>query len=46
VNATDLRTLTYPDRETLQAMGREMTELNLSQEEIDGVVAKYLDARR
>jgi len=45
VNATDLRTLNYPDRDTLQAMGREMTTLNLTQEEIDQLVTKHLHAR-
>lgn len=46
VNATDLRTLTYPDRNTLQAMGREVNTLNLSQEEIDQLVRKHLHAHR
>ena len=46
VNATDLRTLTYPDRDTLQAMGREMTTLDLTQDEIDQLVTKHLHARR
>ena len=46
VNATDLRTLTYPDRDTLQAMGREMTPLDLSQDEIDQLVTKHLHACR
>lgn len=46
VNATDLRTLTYPDRETLQAMGREMRTLDLSQDEIDQLVTKHLHACR
>ncbi len=46
VNATDLRTLTYPDRDTLQAMGREMTTLDLTQGEIDQHVTKHLHARR
>ncbi len=46
VNATDLRTLAYPDRNTLQAMGREMKSLDLSQDEIDQLVAKHLHARR
>jgi adenine-specific DNA-methyltransferase len=45
VNATDLRTLTYPDRDTLQAMGRETTTLDLSQDEIDQLVTKHLHAR-
>jgi adenine-specific DNA-methyltransferase len=46
VNATDLRTLTYPDRSTLQAMGRELQNLNVSQDEIDHLVTKHLHARR
>ena len=46
VNATDLRTLTYPDRDTLQAMGREMKALDRSQDEIDQLVAKHLYASR
>ncbi len=45
VNATDLRTLTYPDRDTLQAMGRDMKSLDLSQVEIDQLVTKHLHAR-
>lgn len=45
VNATDLRTLAYPDRDTLEAMGREMKTLDLSQDEIDRLVTKYLHAR-
>lgn len=46
VNATDLRTLAYPDRATLQAMGREMRSLNLSQEYIDQLVTKHLHVVR
>ncbi|MEI8138635.1 MAG: Eco57I restriction-modification methylase domain-containing protein [bacterium] len=46
VNATDLRTLAYPDRDTLQAMGREINTLNLSQEEIDQLVRKHLHVHR
>jgi adenine-specific DNA-methyltransferase len=46
VNATDLRTLTYPDRATLQAMGREMKSLDLSQDDIDQLVTKHLHACR
>lgn len=46
VNATDLRTLTYPDRETLQAMGREVATLDLTQDEIDQLVADHLHVRR
>ncbi len=44
VNATDLRTLAYPDRETLQSMGCEVKSLNLSQDDIDELVAKHLHA--
>jgi adenine-specific DNA-methyltransferase len=46
VNATDLRALAYPGRDTLQAMGREMKTLDLSQDEIDRLVTKHLYARR
>ena len=46
VNATDLRTLTYPDRETLQVMGRDMKALALSQDGIDQLVTKHLHAHR
>ncbi len=46
VNATDLRTLAYPDRDTLQAMGRDMKSLNISQDEIDQLVTKHLHACR
>jgi adenine-specific DNA-methyltransferase len=45
VNATDLRTLAYPDRDTLQGMGRDMKTLDLSQEEIDQLLARHLHAR-
>jgi len=45
VNATDLRTLTYPDRDTLQSMGRAVQTLDLSQDEIDQLVTKHLHAR-
>jgi len=46
VNATDLRTLTYPNLDTLQAMSREMKTLDLSQGEIDQLVTKHLHACR
>jgi adenine-specific DNA-methyltransferase len=46
VNATDLRTLAYPDRDTLTAMGREMRTLDLSQDEIDQLVTRHLHACR
>lgn len=44
VNATDLRTLAYPDRQTLQAMGTEIKSLDLAQDEIDNLVRKHLHA--
>ena len=46
VNATDLRTLAYPDCNTLHAMGREINSLDLSQNEIDQIIAKHLHASR
>jgi adenine-specific DNA-methyltransferase len=42
VNATDLRTLNYPDCETLRSIGNEIKTLNLSQSDIDHLVTKYL----
>ena len=44
VNATDLRKLPYPDRNTLQAMGIEIETPDQPQDEIDELVEKYLDA--
>jgi adenine-specific DNA-methyltransferase len=44
VNATDLRTLHYPDRDTLQAMGREANALGLPQDDTDRLVTKHLRA--
>ena len=46
VNATDLRALTYPSRDTLQAMGRKIPTLNLAQDEIDQLVSEHLHACR
>lgn len=46
VNATDLRSLPYPDRDTLQAIGRELKTPDVSQDEIDQLVSKHLHARR
>ena len=46
VNATDLRSLSYPDRDTLQAMGRDIKILDLAQDDIDQLVTNHLDARR
>ena len=45
VNATDLRKLPYPNCTTLQAMGGEMNQLNLTQEEFDELVERHLNAR-
>lgn len=44
VNATDLRTLSYPGRDTLRAMGRDICKLDLSQAELDQVVEQHLRA--
>jgi adenine-specific DNA-methyltransferase len=46
VNATDLRALSYPDPATLLAMGSDVAALDLSQEQIDTHVAKYIHARK
>lgn len=46
VNATDLRALAYPDRDTLRAMGLGMKSLDFSQANIDQLVAKHLHANR
>ena len=46
VNATDLRALTYPGRDTLQAMGDDLKTLDLAQDEIDQLVTKHLHAHR
>ena len=46
VNAADLRKLTYPDRDFLQTMGRELKALDGSQADIDHLVTKHLNARR
>ena len=43
---SDLRTLTYPNRDTLRAMSREMKTLDLSQREIDQLVTKHLHVCR
>jgi adenine-specific DNA-methyltransferase len=45
VNATDLRKLAYPDRKTLQAMGKEIRHLDQPQPAIDELVEKYLHAQ-
>ena len=44
VNATDLRKLAYPDRETLRVMGAAMKRLDEPQEKIDELVEKYIHA--
>ena len=46
VNATDLRQLAYPDRDTLQSIGSEIGAMGLSQDEIDALVTKHLHACR
>jgi adenine-specific DNA-methyltransferase len=42
VNATDLRKLAYPDRATLEAMGKALPRLNISQEELDQLAEHHL----
>jgi len=44
VNATDLRKLVYPDRKTLEAMGKELKELDQPQAKLDELVEKYIHA--
>jgi adenine-specific DNA-methyltransferase len=46
VNATDLRTLAYPNRDTLEGMGRAIKTLDLSQEQIDALVTDHLHGNR
>ena len=46
VNATDLRSLAYPDRDCLEAMGHDLNSLDLAQPELDQLVAKHLHVRR
>jgi adenine-specific DNA-methyltransferase len=46
VNATDLRTLAYPDRKTLQAMGSELKQLDQPQDKLDKLVEKHLHAHQ
>jgi len=45
VNATDLRKLPYPDRETLQAMGTELKKPTTEQADLDQLVTKHVHAR-
>lgn len=40
VNAADLRSLRYPDRGTLERLGREHGERTLSQHELDAIIEK------
>ncbi len=42
VNATDLRKLPYPDRATLEAMGRVLPRTDISQDELDQLLGHYL----
>jgi adenine-specific DNA-methyltransferase len=42
VNATDLRKLSYPDRATLEAMGKALSRPDVSQEELDQLVEHHL----
>lgn len=42
VNATDLRKLHYPDRQTLEAIGADLGGLNLSQAEIDALLERHI----
>ena len=42
VNATDLRSLRYPDRETLKRIGNSVHSCKLSQREIDNLIEKEL----
>ena len=46
VNATDLRTLSYPDAETLKSMGSELKQLDQPQAAFDKLVEKHLHARQ
>jgi adenine-specific DNA-methyltransferase len=42
VNATDLRFLRYPERVTLEELGRRITDLGMEQDELDALVAEVL----
>jgi adenine-specific DNA-methyltransferase len=46
VNAADLRKLPYPDRETLQAMGKQLGDLDQPQQKIDEIVENFLHAQK
>lgn len=43
VNATDLRQLAYPDHATLEALGKDLHRLDLSQAELDQLVEHHLN---
>jgi len=42
VNATDLRSFNYPSRTELERMGKTITDLEMSQEQLDGIVEREL----
>jgi adenine-specific DNA-methyltransferase len=44
VNATDLRKLAYPDKQTLQSIGTKMERVDLSQTEIDHLVESHISS--
>lgn len=44
INATDLRSLAYPDRDTLRAIGRDIQNLDLDQLDLDARVEHHLNA--
>lgn len=44
VNATDLRNLAYPELRILRAIGSEINDLALSQDEIDQIISRHLHA--
>jgi adenine-specific DNA-methyltransferase len=46
VNATDLRQLPYPNRDTLIAMGSDLKQFDQTQEALDRLVEKYLHGRQ
>lgn len=42
VNATDLKSIGYPDIDSLKRMGQEATEMNLTQEKIDEIIDREI----
>jgi adenine-specific DNA-methyltransferase len=42
VNATDLRSLSYPTRAELERLGERISDTNISQEQLDGIVGEGL----